>query len=199
MKEPPEIGAEAVVVMEHRDYVPPACAWHATPDEIVRHRELFALTAQRMEECQQAIWRAERVHCWFWPVTDEHQRRTAEIVACDDPDEARALGLQLLRDWQDGHCAICAGPDADFLDHSHETGLVRGRLCKCCNTGEGFAGANPEGVLERYRERNPASILGLEIRYWSPFTGWAQPTPVRDEQAELDNSPVYRVAQLLSE
>jgi hypothetical protein len=33
----------------------------------------------------------------------------------------------------------------------------------------------PGGRFERYRERNPASILGVEIRYYSPFTGWAEP------------------------
>lgn len=53
---------------------------------------------------------------------------------------------------------------------------MRGLLCQSCNTLEGFASV-PGGRFDRYRERNPASILGVKIRYYSPFTGWAEPEP----------------------
>lgn len=44
---------------------------------------------------------------------------------------------------QGGGCAICGGgPSKSFLyldvDHDHETGMVRGLLCRRCNTGLGY-------------------------------------------------------------
>lgn len=50
--------------------------------------------------------------------------------------EAEFLTMLVL---QDSHCAIC---EEDFqksydiqIDHSHETNVVRGLLCRKCNTG----------------------------------------------------------------
>jgi len=49
-------------------------------------------------------------------------------------------------------CAICEGeliPGTNkkpHIDHCHETGKVRGVLCKGCNTALGFLGDNIEGV-----------------------------------------------------
>ena len=38
---------------------------------------------------------------------------------------------------QGGVCAICGRPDPEHVDHSHETGVVRGILCFNCNGGLG--------------------------------------------------------------
>src|SRR6476646_4345514 len=38
---------------------------------------------------------------------------------------------------QRGVCAICGQPDPEHVDHSHETGEVRGILCFNCNGGLG--------------------------------------------------------------
>lgn len=46
---------------------------------------------------------------------------------------------------QDGHCAICKKKfDTLCIDHSHETGEVRGLLCGNCNKGIGFLQDNIE-------------------------------------------------------
>ena len=100
------------------------------------------------------------------------------------------LARRLLRDWQAGRCAICGCGRAEFSDHDHETGLVRGWLCHSCNTLEAFAYL-PGNCFERYRAQNPASILGLTIRYNSPFTGWAEPAP---HPPPLEQSAAYVVA-----
>jgi hypothetical protein len=64
---------------------------------------------------------------------------------------------------------------------------VRGWLCRSCNGREGHARWD-DAQFAKYRNRNLASILGLEIRYWSPFMGWAEPEPplTPDEQLARD-------------
>lgn len=53
----------------------------------------------------------------------------------------------LLLEDQGGVCAICGKPEATkqkdrvlplAVDHNHDTGIVRGLLCRRCNTGIGF-------------------------------------------------------------
>lgn len=43
-----------------------------------------------------------------------------------------------LLNEQDGHCACCISTKNLSVDHDHETGRVRGILCKDCNTSLGF-------------------------------------------------------------
>ena len=52
---------------------------------------------------------------------------------------------------QDNGCAICGsknpkrrGDKYFFVDHDHETDVIRGLLCLCCNAGIGSLGDNPE-------------------------------------------------------
>ena len=130
---------------------------------------------------------------WNWPVSDNDRRRAQEARDCTDPERARSIAWKLLADWQDDRCAVCGGR-SDFLDHDHKTGLVRGWLCHCCNTGEGSPTYIPGDWFERYREKNPATILGIEIRYFSPFTGWAEPDP---GPVSLEQHPAYVLAEYL--
>jgi hypothetical protein len=119
--------------------------------------------------------------CWAWTVP-------ADLPEAADWETA----MRLLRDWQAGRCAICE-LRVEVLDHDHVTALVRGWLCRGCNTREGFA-ADPSDPCVQYRARNPASILGLTIRYFSPFTGWAEPEPVVDEDERLATHPAHVLA-----
>lgn len=145
-----------VVAREHREYVPPSCSKHATDEEHAEHWRIMAATGEILEAGTRAARAAERVHCWDWPVTDEHRASMAEIAATADATEARYLSMRLLAEWQDGRCGICADYRATrFLDHSHETGLVRGYLCKYCNTGEGFRRGAAECVFTPVRRAQP--------------------------------------------
>ena len=101
--------------------------------------------------------------CWLWPVP--------ETLGFADERSAESF----LDHWNH-KCAICGWRDATATDHDHSTGLVRGRLCHSCNVREG---TSSDGVFVKYRERNPATILGVQIRYWSPFGA----TPMQDYKA----------------
>lgn len=112
--------------------------------------------------------------CWYWPAP--------ETCTFKDDDSAE----QFLHYWHRGSCAACDGGGDLVLDHDHKTGLVRGYLCRSCNSREPHAESG--SVLGRYRERNPASILGIKVRYWSPWSGYAEPvqepTPEERRAAE---------------
>jgi hypothetical protein len=172
-----------------------SCSPHATPAERAVYQAALEAIEADERRCMLAYHRSLPVACWEWPVTDEDRRRADAARVCDDPAEARRLAWKLLAGWQQHRCAICGG-HARVLDHAHETGLVRGWLCRECNTGEGF-GHLPGDRFDRYRQNNPASILGIELRYYSPFTGWAEPE-VSDPGA-IDRSPGYTLAACLAE
>lgn len=60
-----------------------------------------------------------------------------------------AYGLSLedfaaLKADQESRCAICNFEVELVVDHDHESGLVRGLLCKSCNTGIGMFRDNPD-------------------------------------------------------
>jgi hypothetical protein len=137
--------------------------------------------------------------CWYWPTEppaeDETRRKFfeyAERTGCT-PEQAQVLwdlecaadalvgGIDaILARWQDGRCAICGRVSDLVCDHDHATGLVRGWLCRSCNTTEG-TNHQPDTIFTRYRERHPAAILGLTIRYLNPVTGeCAQPQHTRE-------------------
>jgi len=91
-------------------------------------------------------------------------------------------------EWHPSMCAVCGSRGNLVIDHDHATGLIRGRLCRSCNTREG-SGYAPDRIV-KYRQRNPASMWGFREVYWDPFHGEAKPAvPVTlDEIAEVTNS-----------
>lgn len=60
--------------------------------------------------------------------------------------------FQAMLEKQGGVCAICAEPPpADTLlhvDHDHDTGAVRGLLCRGCNSGIGFFKDSERAMLK---------------------------------------------------
>ena len=150
------------------EVIPSVCdrprLWNATA--CIAHLPVDERAARYAARITPAQWIAnvmagdERPACWTWPVPD-----TLPLLA------DRETASLYLDDWHEFQCAICAGP-AVVTDHAHETGLARGRLCRSCNTGEG---KSDRLLYRRYRKRNPASILGIAVPYWSPFTGLAEP------------------------
>ena len=117
--------------------------------------------------------------CWEWPIPDLSHLHDAEPLDVED----EAWDTELRIGMQEG-AAMCGehfGRDLK-TDHDHSTGYIRGLLCHSCNRLEAShnGAATPLG---RYRDKNPASMLGLNIRYVNPFTGLiAEPEPEPDMQ-----------------
>lgn len=149
------------------------CAWHSKSE------------IEALEEANREHERQRTPACWTWTVPDDLLHRGRAINELPEGDlPARSSAAQaLLREWQQQtgewlHCAICGRQMASrdkVLDHDHVTGLIRGFLCRPCNTTEGLAS---RGEFKRYREKHPAAILGnFRAFYHDPFTGWAEPQP----------------------
>jgi len=104
-------------------------------------------------------------------VTREWRRRNKTLHAAALRREALArFGLTRevydeLCQAQGGKCAICGiVPDHELaVDHDHDSGLIRGLLCKRCNVGLGYFKDNAT-VLRRaanYTANPPAAARGL--------------------------------------
>lgn len=89
--------------------------------------------------------------CWTWPLPTE-----AELVAGD--------ALLHVAVWQADRCAVCGinTPYSFVTDHDHETGLIRGYLCRSCNVYESHGNLV---IFDRYRHVNPASVCRAEYLY----------------------------------
>jgi len=73
------------------------------------------------------------------------------------------LQYNLMLAEQNGRCAICGTVKCDTgrrfaVDHDHETGTIRGLLCRACNQGLGQFKDNPEllsKAFEYLKRRRP--------------------------------------------
>ena len=124
-----------------------ACHQHATQDERTdaELREMSNPLSWQNIIFQAPLHQRDYPACWDWPA----------VVATSSEE---------FVDWHKGRCAVC-GDDGRRLvvDHCHDTGLVRGYLCRSCNVLEG-TGTND--IFEDYRLRPPAVILRWAQPYW---------------------------------
>lgn len=177
-------------------YYAPACLIHSTAAERQMHETMLHVIGTEERRLKAEFHQSLPVECWSWPVTSEHLALARAVRECQGPAATWAQGMTLLHIWQQGRCAICGGRCGKlFNDHSHESGLVRGKLCQSCNLSEGMAGI-PGDRSARYRNRHPAVILGITIRYNSPFGDSG--TVGEGLRSNLDRSPGYQVAAYLA-
>lgn len=112
--------------------------------------------------------------CWSWPV----------------PTNPAESGFALLAAWHEGRCAICGVAAVhQVLDHEHDSGLVRGWLCRSCNVREGLS---HDDVFDRYRVRPPAQTLGVRIFYFGrnwPLGWWQDVRQARRLTGNVDWHP----------
>lgn len=74
-----------------------------------------------------------------------------------------------LFEEQGGLCAICRDRTAEHVDHDHESGAIRGLLCRTCNTGLGMFG-DDAAMISRAAEYavNSRPVLPEPERYVGP-------------------------------
>lgn len=91
-----------------------------------------------------------------------HLINVAEMVLLDRSGLTRAAMRSALHRIQGGHCAVCPSEGPLVGDHDHDTGLLRGLLCRSCNGREGRmrTGFPFYADLEVYLASPPAAGLG---------------------------------------
>lgn len=147
------------------------CVTHLTADERKQYEQRKAEEAAAWAPYWEVRTRLlnGQPSCWGWTVTHSQSARALTSLTADTQFEAEGTGSVVLDEWQAGRCAICGEAEPLVVDHDHQSGLVRGLLCRRCNTNEGIDG-RPATVYQRYRELPPTRILGVRLRYWDPYT-----------------------------
>src|ERR1035437_6450702 len=124
----------------------------------------------RVDEADQ--WNPE---CWRRTVPAlSHLHGADPLVVEDEAEEA-------LRKWQAGRCAMCGNVEPLRTDHDHQTRpvIVAPRATPATSSRECNTKLMPLG---RYRQKLPAIILSVTVRYFDHFLGqYPQPEDERDE------------------
>lgn len=81
----------------------------------------------------------------------------------------RPEDYDVMFEQQKGLCAVCGQPpdEDEFLniDHDHETGEVRGLLCRPCNTGLGCFRDDPDRLLNAFAYLTASAASARDGRF----------------------------------
>jgi hypothetical protein len=111
--------------------------------------------------------------------SDGYQTRCKPCTAADARRKyfEKAYGMSeadviVMREAQGGVCAICRTAPAVHVDHSHETGTVRGMLCFSCNAALGHF-------------RDDPTVLRRAARYLETYAAQGAPGPSTSHRDEV--------------
>ena len=175
---------------------PQLCGTHLP----VALREIRDAGFAELERRRIARLDAREPECWSWDpeiplgrIADEYDWGADDFTPRFQERDEQALRIAFAA-WHGHRCAVCGFHELRLVeDHDHDTGLIRGLLCRSCNGRE----PHDNGLFQKYRERPPALILGIHLRYYDPWHGWAQPRAI--DPNRLDNHPAYALAARLGE
>lgn len=144
---PTQRGAACRAACRQRRYEwAAACNRHLEDHERAQHEQIAA--QYDLRPCYE-FDDSMKPACWSWPAPTAAER-------------AITMGR-----WHPECCAICGHPDSDLVcDHDHDTGWIRGYLCRGCNIAEGSSQA---ALFRRYRRWHPARMHGSWVRYDNPY------------------------------
>ncbi|QWY83422.1 recombination endonuclease VII protein [Rhizobium phage RHph_X3_9] len=111
-----------------------------------------------------------------------------------------AIIKKQIYDLQGGICSLCRTRMFNLsdacLDHDHDSGLIRGVLCRNCN---GIEGKIKNLVTRARRGMDYKDYLGQIILYWirheTDQTGLYHPTHKTDDEKRLLRNKRARVAR----
>src|SRR4030043_929833 len=105
------------------------------------------------------LW--DRLRVYVKTPTKEEQRETRRWRSIYSLYRLTHWQWQAIFERQQGCCAICGISQEDLgytleIDYNHNTGKVRGLLCKKCNLGIGMFGEDVENINKaiRYLEKS---------------------------------------------
>lgn len=144
-----------------------ACLSHMNDEEKGEADALDEAIEQHERQLDRALWRRAVLRYARWRST------LPDLTAITNEDDQ----WNLFVDTHEGRCGACRrGPDK-VLDHDHRTGLVRGLLCKRCNSMPVSSivhknhwrvrGLVP--VIALYCQYPPAAVMGVCIDYAHPL------------------------------
>jgi len=109
---------------------------------------------------------------WIYDYDRQFKRKD---MACwgvtfqDGPPVTGKEAWEIFEDFHKNQCALCGGKGTLFLDHCHESDLIRAYLCPSCNSQEGRGGNMGFDV---YRRFYPTKLLNIELEY-STYSSWS--------------------------
>lgn len=125
-----------------------------------------------------------------WSPEELDELREREQLRVELLAQLHSTYVGILRIVQNGRCAACRRRDPVLLlDHDHATGLVRGLLCRSCNTQEGLNDTVPH--IRRYLRHPPA--MDYDWIYVTSHDGAPRRRPPAIREGDLfgDNAGDY--------
>lgn len=103
--------------------------------------ERYAELLERNRRWRKANPARAAAHSASWNERNPEGRRDAVLRSKYGIDGAE---VEAMAEAQGGLCASCGERPVEHVDHCHETGRVRGLLCRGCNQAAGMIGDSPE-------------------------------------------------------
>lgn len=131
------------------------------PDDGVIKKCTYCLKEKDIEQFQYKGDGSKLRSTWCRECTKEYRAKKADHIKTVSRNRRLKREFNITPDGydnilkrQNGKCAICGNGNGDlkreglFIDHNHDTGVVRGLLCGKCNVGIGHFQDNPK-LLKR--------------------------------------------------
>jgi len=127
----------------------------------------------RMKLSRKARYEKARMRWLEWSKKNLDVQRGLSVIQTSGIDDAESCGDSTCEFWFSRTlCGICGVKESDRrqhdLDHDHQTGFVRGYLCRSCNIAEGkhpWCEYPPDCATCQWRLVPAVCFLGFTVTY----------------------------------